>query len=856
MSETMQTNDAWVSTTCYGCFPSCAIQVRRKDGKLVASRGDASTYSSLGKCCGKSVSRIADLYHPNRITRPLLRTNPEKGIGVDPKWKEIGWDEALDLVVEKLERLREDDPRKLVLASMDLNNHYFQLAFGKAFQTPNYHWYGATFCGGGLHTALMMTLGTVNSEPDVERCNYIVQWGSQFGLGANNNPMVGIRSLAEARKRGAKLVVVDPICSHAAAKADEWIPIIPGTDGALGLGVANVLVNDLGIYDREFLGRRTNGPYLIADDGQYVRDATSGKPLVWDTAAEQAKSFDDQTIGEYALEGSFEVDGKPCRPAFALLKEHLAKYDTARVSEITSVPEETIRRFAREFGEAARIGATIEYEGQTLPYRPAAIETKRGGTQHKNGFWNVYSIMLPNILVGAMDVPGGLLGTSANGPFGFWRASQSADGLITTDLCEQMGDVADFSTPYPPEPARAPESLELAELTPCSSFRASLPLYTMNDPKKFNLPYDPSFLVSFRFNPMMSLLDPTAVAETLKKMDFMLSFAWQLNETDEFADLVLPESHDYERWWLFPANLPAGYISPGPGPWYGQIVQPVVEPPAGVRHWVDFMTDVAERLGIVAEMNEWVNAKSGLANDEANKLDPDRKYTVEEICKKTVCMLTGTDEYDEVMFRESASAHFYEKTPEEAFPGCFMSGRVPIYFEHFLESGRQVEKVTGELGMDWWDTSYYHALPEWHPCSAHEANGGGYDLYIANSKVPLLSQTITAENPWVDDICKRNPLDHRILLHPSAAQKKGIKDDDTIWVESETNRIKGKVRVTECVHPEVVGTFGIGGRWGKEKNVSRGKGVHYNSLIKFDWNNVDTLSGQMDFCAKVKVYRA
>jgi hypothetical protein len=62
--------------------------------------------------------------------------------------------------------------------------------------------------------------------------------------------------------------------------------------------------------------------------------------------------------------------------------------------------------------------------------------------------------------------------------------------------------------------------------------------------------------------------------------------------------------------------------------------------------------------------------------------------------------------------------------------------------------------------------------------------------------------------------------------------------------------------VTECVHPRVVGTFGVGGRWGREKNVSRGKGVHFNSLIKFDWDMVDTLSGQIDFCAKVKVYKS
>ena len=204
MANEQRTDEAWVPTTCYGCFPSCAIQVHRKDGKLVGSRGDPQVYSSYGKCCGKSLARVADLYHPNRVTKPMVRTNPEKGIGVDPKWKEISWEEAMDMVVEKLQKLHKDDPRKLVMASMDMNNHFYQYALAKAFGSPNYAWYSATMCGGGLHTVYFVTLGTINSEPDADRCNYFVQWGSQYGLGANNNPLVGIREMADARKRGAK----------------------------------------------------------------------------------------------------------------------------------------------------------------------------------------------------------------------------------------------------------------------------------------------------------------------------------------------------------------------------------------------------------------------------------------------------------------------------------------------------------------------------------------------------------------------------------------------------------------------------------------------------------------------------
>ncbi|MGW8320465.1 MAG: molybdopterin-dependent oxidoreductase [Thermodesulfobacteriota bacterium] len=856
MVEKANGEEKWVPTTCYGCFPSCAIQVLKKDGKVVASRGDPTVVSSLGKCCGKSLSRVADLYHPNRLTRPLVRTNPEKGIGVDPQWKEIGWDEAADMVVEKLGKILRDDPRKLVMGSMDMNNYFFQVAFCEAFGSPNALWHGATMCGGGLHTVFFHTLGTINSEPDAPRCNHLVQWGSQYGFGANNNPIAGIRDMAEARKRGARLVVVDPVCSHAAAKADEWIPIIPGTDGALALAVANLLVNDLALYDEMFLRNKTNAPYLVGDDGRYVRDPESGKPFMWDTGGGAALAFDDPAVRDPALEGEYEVHGKACRPAFVLLKEHLKKYPADKVSQITQVPEDTIRRFAREFGEAARIGATIEYEGHILPLRPACIETKRGGTQHKNGFWNVYSIMLSNILVGAMGVPGGLLGTHPKGPFGQWTTTSSEDGLLQTDLCDNLAEIADYYRPYPPQKVGPPESLELRELIPCSAFRASLELFTMNDPERFCIPYKPEALVVWRLNPLMTMLDPKGVAGTLDKMDFILAFSWHLDETDEFADLVIPEAHDFERWWPYPANLPAGFISPGPGPWYGQIFQPIVETPEGVRHWADFMMDVAERMGILPEMNRILNERTGLILSETLCLDKDTKYTVEEVCKRTVCMLTGQETYDPAVFKQSGAVHFYDKTPEEAFPGPFTEARIPVYFEHFIDTGREVEKVTRELGMDWWDTSFYHPMPEWHPCRAHETDDSEYDLHICFSKLPLLSHSITMENPWVDDIAKRNPMDYNVLLHTSVAEKKGIRNGDWVWVESDVTRVKGKVRVTECVHPKVVGAFGIGGRWGREKNVSRGKGVHFNALVRFDWDQVDTLCGQVDYCAKVKVYKA
>src|SRR3972149_10049481 len=109
---------------------------------------------------------------------------------------------------------------------------------------------------------------------------------------AGVNPNINTQKRAEARARGMKLVVIDPQCGNAAAKADEWIPIRPGTDGALALAMLNVLLNEAGIYDREFLKNQTNGPYLVKPDGRYMRDEATGRHLAWDLSDGKDKTYD------------------------------------------------------------------------------------------------------------------------------------------------------------------------------------------------------------------------------------------------------------------------------------------------------------------------------------------------------------------------------------------------------------------------------------------------------------------------------------------------------------------------------------------------------------------------------------
>ncbi|MBT4939342.1 MAG: molybdopterin-binding protein, partial [Rhodospirillaceae bacterium] len=106
--------DVWVPTSCSLCYGSCSIRAHRVDGVIVKIEGNPDSAVGQGRLCGKGISGLMTHYNPGRVKVPLRRTNPEKGLDVDPGWKEITWEEALDEICGHLKRVRDDDPRKLV----------------------------------------------------------------------------------------------------------------------------------------------------------------------------------------------------------------------------------------------------------------------------------------------------------------------------------------------------------------------------------------------------------------------------------------------------------------------------------------------------------------------------------------------------------------------------------------------------------------------------------------------------------------------------------------------------------------------------------------------------------------------
>ncbi len=839
--------DLWLPTVCYGCYNACGVLAHRVDGVVTNITGDPENPSSLGHICAKGKARIADLYDPHRVLRPLRRRNPEKGIGVDPDWEEISWDDALELVADHLATARARDPRRVMLAHFDLPAAPVARVWCTAFGTPHSNWSSAgLFCGMGSHTVNMLINGAYNSEIDFEHCRHAMLVGTQMGFMVDSNAQSTTHHLARARLRGMKLTVVDPVCNTAASKADNWIPIQPGTDAALALGIVNQLLNVLGVFDAPFLRRRTNAPYLVGPDGHYVRDAGSAKPLVWNTEGKGPAPFDGCPPERMALEGDFRVGEVDCRPAFEVLREHVRRYTPEWVADITDVPAARLVDLAKELAADACIGETITIDGHELPFRPIAVNFKSGAVGHRHGMTTALAIHLVNIVLGAIDVPGSFLGVNPIGPT--WEPDVGPDGMLIAS--EHVRSLFGYNSPFPGACVRPPETLSLHELMPITVGGRTLYPFTILDPEAFGLDLAPDVLIHCRVNLMMSIVEPGKIGEVLGKIPFMVSIATHLDETVEFADIVLPDAHDMERHDLFPANHPYAFLVPGPGVWYGARRQPVVAAAGEARHWGDVLFDLAYRIGIGEELNEVSNALFGFEGDDS--LPAEGRFSVADIAERQVRQQAGAKAPKVGAPGGSSTFRLREKRVDEAYPGPWVKPRLPIYQEHFLDKATEVKAALAGRPVHW-DLSDYAPLPDWRPSAAHDEDAEAFDLFAVTYKLPFHALSLSAENPWLADLGERHAYAFRLLMHRRAAAERGIEDGDQVTVTSRAGSVTGRVRLTEGIHPETVAIGGTVGHWAKGMPVARGRGLHFNSLVPFDLKNVDKLSSAFDSKAKVNV---
>ncbi len=838
--------DKWIHSACWMCREGCGILAHRVDGVIVKVEGDPKCPMNQGKLCARGNAAMFKLYNPYRIKTPVKRTNPDKGKGVDPKWQEISWDEAFNLVTEKLKKVRADNPNKFTYQYGWGGGYSGGVAsFHRAFGSVNgQSGYGGILCGAGMHTASYQVTGASSDRSDDHYSMFMIRSSAQ---GVNKAGVESTRDFIEARKRGMKFIVVDPRYSNEAMKADEWVPIRPGTDRVMMIAMINVLLNELNVYDVECLKKATNAPYLVGPDGLYVRSKTDlvdskvrkqkmGKPFVWDAKAGKAKLFDDPTVlqnwQDLALEGTFDVEGVKAQPAFQMLKNHVKQYTPEVAEKITTVPAATIRRLTKMFADAAQIGKTITINGTVFPYRPVGTRW-RGARLAQHGTWDAMTSFILQTLVGACGVPGGF-----GGEGGGDVSPDPSDGVVAP-----KGTSA-YHWQWPPDANMNNGWYPIAYKTVPTAWQAVL------DPKKWGLPYETEVLFNYGANVIMAGGSMDEMIAAIKKIPFVFSIGYHFDENVEMSDVVFPEP-GYTGW----IRQSRG------GDW---IHQPLLEKDLyDTRQPEDIHTEIAARVGFLDKWND--NLNSSLKLKDAYKLEKNKKYEWQDIVDRQLKSAYG-DKFGWAWFKENGVMETKEDPRENYAYYKYPWGktRYPIYIEYMLWAGLQHKKDMAKVGQDLEKVhpgAYkdFVPMPTWEEAAAAAAPAE-FDLWAFNWKGPLMTMGQTMDNPMLREYMDLyDDYTMYAWIHKDVAAKKGLKDGDVVWVESFVNgkKVKAEVKTSDAIHPEGLAIGGEFGQWSPDYSpIGRDKGPHYNTLLSYETKYTDPLSGGFNSQTKVKIYKA
>jgi anaerobic selenocysteine-containing dehydrogenase len=332
-----------IPSACWSCVTRDSMVGFVENGRLVKLEGHPDSIRGRGKICSKGAAGINQLYDPDRVLYPMKRAG-KRGEG---KWKRISWDEALNEIAGRLKKLRDEGhPEKFMF-------HYGRMkgSSSKIIKSAFLGTYGTktvgnhtSICEGGKWTAQELTWGKHYDNWDFDNTKFVLNFGSGV-LDAHTNHIPTSQRLMDAMvDRGVRCVTFDVRLSNTAAKSSEWVPIKPGTDGAVALAMCREVMN-AGLYAKEFF------PFIKATKNR--NDSTDKK--------------------------------------VATLKAHLAQYTPEWAEKISGVPAAKIKSLAMEFAKT----------------KPACVISYRGAVAHYNGNDTERAIQMLAAITGNIDNPGG-----------------------------------------------------------------------------------------------------------------------------------------------------------------------------------------------------------------------------------------------------------------------------------------------------------------------------------------------------------------------------------------------------------------------------------------------------------------
>ncbi|MFQ5684450.1 MAG: molybdopterin-dependent oxidoreductase [Candidatus Binatia bacterium] len=727
---------------CALCTAHCATIATVENGRVTRLDSDPN-HPNGGVMCIKGKVAPELVYHTDRLDYPLRRTRP-KDSG-DPGWQRISWDEALDAIAERLLSTRERyGARSVALAkgtrsgtSVDDSERWL-FRFMNLFGSPNR--IGTThICNWHRDTGVSYTLGMNLPDPDLTHSKSFLLWGHN----PSHTSLTLAYDIVAARRRGMKIVAVDPRRVGISAQADILLQVRPGTDGALALALIHALIEE-GWYDVEFVRHWTNGPFLCSEGtGNPITEAnltgtgSSDHYVVWDERKEGPVLYD-------RLSGCFERDGvQPslfkertlrtkqggeilCKPIFEYLAALASRYSPERSEAITRIP-------AAKAWKAAHLLAH---------HRPASMYMWNGVGQHTNATQTSRAIATFQSLLGDIDQPGG------NVVFPKVEVNAvNGTEFLSKEMASQRIGRAEKPLGPPAKPGN------------CAAYDVFTAILEER-------PYPVKALLNFGANTVMSTGDAKRARKAFSALEFAVATELFMTPTAELCDYVLPATSFLEM-----ANLTKGFEHRPKGKARLQY-RPVVVPAQAERHsdtWIIF--ELAKRTGL---------------GDHFWNGDVDAGYAYELASTGiTLKQLKASPGGISVPLRLRYRKYAETNQKGEARGFATPSRRVELYSHDFAAHG-------------------YSPLPEYQepamsPVSRPDL-ASDYPLVLTNAKFMTF---IHSQQRALPSLRKLYP-EPTAEIHPETAARFKVKNKEWMRVESPRGFIQVRAQVTDRIIPGVV----------------------------------------------------
>lgn len=552
---------------CALCISRCGCIGTLENGVL--TRVDADPAHPTGAAlCVKAKAAPEAVYDPTRILHPMRRTRPKDG--GDPGWQVISWDEALDLLADKIRTtIARSGTSRMALGVATPSGTAMSDSFvwvhrlAHAIKSPNLV-FATENCNWHKDFSPALTWGNGIGMPDYEHTQCILLWG----FNPANTWLAQATAVQQARKRGAKLIVIDPRRAGLAASADVWLQPRPGSDGALALGLAHLMIS-AGRFDTGFLERWTDAPFLMTTEGRLLSAADlhpEGHPdqrLLWNLATQTAEPApvhppNSHETGRFALRGQFQIQGihgtLTCQPVFASLVARCEEWTPERVAATTGISTAELMAAAQLMQDA----------------RPVSFFTWTGTCQHANSTQTGRAIATLYALTGCLDAPGGNV----------WFDKPP------------IADMSGFSQVTPEE---RHQTLGLSERPLSPAQKGWITTRDLFRAVVAHEPYEISCFLSFGSNFLLSKPQTKLCHEALAQLDFFAITELHETPTARWADLLLPVCTAWER-----EGLQAGFQVGAQAESLVQLRPALVAPQGESRPdtWIIF--ELARRL----ELNE------------------------------------------------------------------------------------------------------------------------------------------------------------------------------------------------------------------------------------------------------------